>query len=83
MATFTTTQTGTTQMDFIMSIVQEELIRSAKLRPTVVDLSSQADKGVQNIDIPRFDSHFSAPSALNPDGVTPTASKTVDFAVWF
>lgn len=81
MATFTTAQTGATQMDFIMSIVQEELIRTAKLRPTVKDLSSQANKGIQQIEIPRFDSHLTAPAVLNPDGVTPTASKTVDFAV--
>jgi N4-gp56 family major capsid protein len=79
MATFTTTQTGPTEMDLILSVVQDELIRAAKLRPTVVDMSSSAEKGVKTIEIPRYDTHFANPAAQNPDGVTPVTSQTVDF----
>ena len=79
MAAFTTANTGPTEMDLILSIVQEELIRKAKLRPTVVDLSSQAEKGLKSIEIPRYDSHFANPAAQNPDGETATATQTVDF----
>lgn len=81
MATFTTTQTGSLEMDLILSVVQEELIRKAKLRPTVMDMSANVEKGLKSIDIPRYDSHFSNPAAQNPDGVTPVAAQTVDFAV--
>ena len=73
--------TGTTEMDFISSIVQEELVRASKLRATVRDYSSMADKGIKSIDLPRFDAHFTAPAAQNPDGATAAAEKTVDFAV--
>ena len=77
---FTTTQTGDLQMDLILSIVQEELVRSGKLLPTVTDMSASAEKGVQVIEIPRYDSHFANPAAQNADGTTPTAFQTVDFA---
>lgn len=81
MATFTTANTGVTEMDVISSIVQDELLNSAKLRPTITDRSDMAMKGVKSIDLPRFDSHFSDPSAQNQDGTTETAAQTVDFAV--
>lgn len=73
--------TGSTEMDLILSIVQEELIRSAKLRPTVMDFSASAGKGIKSIDIPRFDTHFAAPATQNPDGETAPTSQTIDFAV--
>lgn len=81
MATFTTTQTGSLEMDLILSVVQEELIRAAKLQPTVKNMSSSVEKGVKSIEIPRYDTHFANPAAQNPDGVTATAAQTVDFAV--
>lgn len=82
MATFTSAaNTGTTEMDIISSIVQDELKRSAKLRPTITDRSDMAEKGVKSIDLPRFDSSFSGPAAQNVDGVTETAGQTLDFAV--
>ena len=77
--TFTTSQTGPTEMDLILSVVQDELIRAAKLRPTVMDMSSRAEKGIKSIEIPRYDTHFANPAAQNPDGVTPVAAQTVDF----
>lgn len=81
MATFTSAaNTGATEMELISSMVQEELLRQAKLRPTVRDVSSMAMKGVKSIELPRFDSHFSGPAAQNPDGTTATASQVVDFA---
>lgn len=82
MATFTSAaNTGTTEMTIISTIVQKELKREAKLRPTVVDRSDMAMKGIKSIDLPRFDSSFSGPAAQNPDGVTETAGQTLDFAV--
>lgn len=82
MATFTSAaNTGTTEMDVISSIVQDELKRSAKLRPTITDRSDMAMKGVKSIDLPRFDSSFAGPQPQNPDGVTETAGQTLDFAV--
>ena len=80
--TFTSAaNTGPTEMDLILSIVQEELVRSAKLRPTVTDYSSFAEKGMKSIEIPRYDSHFAAPAAQNPDGTTEVAADTFDLAV--
>lgn len=81
MAFTSAANTGPTEMDFISSIVQEELIRSAKLRPTVTDYSSMADKGIKSIDIPRFDTHFANPVVQNPDGETPAAESTLAFDV--
>lgn len=79
MATFTTAQTGDLQMDLILSVVQEELIRKAKLRPTIMDLSSRVSKGDQQVEVPRYDTHFADPADQNPDGVTATTAQTVNF----
>ena len=82
MATFTSAaNTGSTEMDLISSIVQDELKRAAKLRPTVVDRSDMAMKGIKSIDLPRFASSFAGPAAQNPDGTTVTPGQTLDFAV--
>ena len=81
MAVFTSAaNTGSTEMDLILSIVQEELTRAAKLRPTVRDFSASVSKGVKSIEIPRYDSSFSGPAAQNPDGTTPVTQQTVTFA---
>lgn len=77
---FTTANTGDLQMDLILSVVQEELIAKAVVRPTVMDLSSRAAKGVQIIEVPRYDTHFASPSDQPADGVTPVAAQTLDFA---
>lgn len=78
MAAFSTGQTGSLEMTMILSIVQEELIRSAKLRPTVMDLSSQAVKGVKQLEVPRYDTHFADPEAQVDDGAV--TCQTVNFA---
>jgi N4-gp56 family major capsid protein len=78
---FTTTQVGSTEDTVILSIVQEQLLSKAVVRPTVMDMSSQATKGVKSIEIPKFDTAFGAPSVQNPDGVTPVAFKTLDIGV--
>jgi len=80
MATFTSSETGATEDDVISSIVQEQLLRNAMLRPTVEDFSSMAVKGAKTIDVPRFSTAFSGPAAQNADGTTQTASQTVTFA---
>lgn len=80
--TFTSAaNTGPTEMDLILGVVQDELIRSAKLLPTVTDYTSSVADGIKSIDIPRYDSHFADPVAQNPDGVTAVTAQTVDFAV--
>lgn len=66
--------TSVTEDSVINSIVQSELLRAAKLRPTVKDYSSMADKGVKEIVLPKFDTSFGGPAAQNVDGET-----TVDF----
>jgi N4-gp56 family major capsid protein len=83
MATFTSSaNTGVTEMEVIASILQEELIQASVLRPTVLDLSSMATKGIKIIDWPRIDAASSlSPSAQNPDGVTENAGQTVNFEV--
>lgn len=75
---FTTTEVGATQDDIILSIVQEELLSRAVVRPSIMDMSDQAVKGVDEIKIPKFSSSFSGPAAQNPDGVTETAFQTLD-----
>lgn len=83
MATMTSaTNTGVTEMELISSIIQEEYVQASLLRPTVVDLSSMASKGIKSIDWPRIDASTSfSPSAQNPDGDTENASQTVTFEV--
>lgn len=83
MATFTSAaNTAATEMDVISSIVQEELVQASLLRPTVLDYSSMAQKGIKSIDLPRFDAATSlSPAAQNADGVTETAGQTVNFPV--
>ena len=82
MATFTASaNTGTTESTIISSIVQDELLRSAKLRPTITDMSSMAQKGVKSIDVPRFSASFSGPAAQNVDGTTATTAQTATFSV--
>jgi N4-gp56 family major capsid protein len=74
--------TGVTEMDVISSIIQEELMQASLLRPTVVDLSSMASKGVKSIDWPRIDASTSfSPTTQNPDGTTENAAQTVTFEV--
>lgn len=66
--------TGATENDVISSIVQDELDKAAKLRPTIKDVSSMIGKGDKSLDMPKYDTSFTAPQPQNPDGST-----TVDF----
>lgn len=66
--------TSVTENTVINSIVQDELLRAAKLRPTVRDFSSLAGKGDKEIVLPKFTTSFGGPAAQNADGAT-----TVDF----
>lgn len=68
-----TPNTAATEMELILSIVQEELVRTAKLRPTIRDFSAGATKGIKSIEIPRYDTHFSDPQAQPADGTSVTA----------
>lgn len=78
--TFTSTQTGPTEMDLILAMVQEELVRSAKLRPTVRDFSAlAAEQGIDELKIPRYDTHFADPET-QPDAGSVSA-QTVNFEV--
>lgn len=78
---FTTANVGSTEDVIILSMVQEQLLSQAVVRPTVMDMSDRATKGVKEIEIPKFASAFGAPDVQNPDGATPVAFKTVDLAV--
>lgn len=73
--------TAATEMDLILSIVQDELNRNNFLRPTVMDLSSQATKGVITIDVPKFTSGMPAPQDQNVDGLTPVDLQAAVFGV--
>jgi len=73
--------TGATERDLILSIVQDELNRNNFLRPTIMDLSSQAVKGSKTIDVPKFTSGMPAPISQNADGLTPVDLQSAVFAV--
>jgi len=73
--------TAATEMELILSIVQDELDRNSFLRPTVMDLSAQATKGVKSVDVPKFTSSFSGPTTQNPDGLTETEFQSPVFGV--
>jgi len=73
--------TSATENDVILSIVQDELLREAKLRPTVIDLSSQVSKGDKSVSVPKFSASFAGPAAQNPDGLTATEYQSPTFDV--
>lgn len=86
MAAFTSAaNTGVTEMTLISSIVQQELLESVVVLPTLDNKSSMAGKGMKQIDIPRFDTdssgRFGDPDTQNVDGMTPVALKTADLEV--
>jgi N4-gp56 family major capsid protein len=82
MAAFTAaTNTGDTQSVLISKIVQDALLREAKLMPTVLDYSSQAQPGVKQIEIPKWSATFSGPAAQNADGDTAVSTQTATLAV--
>lgn len=73
--------TAATEMDLVLSIVQDELNRNNFLRPTVMDMSAQATKGVITIDVPKFTSGMPAPQDQNVDGLTPVDLQAAVFGV--
>lgn len=58
--------------EVILSIVQDELLKAAKLRPTVTDYSGSVKKGDKSIEIPKFTASFPGAADQNPDGTTET-----------
>lgn len=64
--------TAATEREIILSIVQDELLDAAMLRPTVREYP--ANKGEKSVSIPKFSTSFDGPQAQNVDGTT-----TVDF----
>lgn len=73
--------TAATERDIILSIVQDELNRNNFLRPTVMDMSSQATKGTKTIDVPKFSAGMPAPLDQNADGLTPVDLQSAVFDV--
>jgi N4-gp56 family major capsid protein len=71
--------TAATEQDLILSIVQDELNRNSFLRPTIMDLSSQATKGVKQVEVPKFTASFAGPAAQNPDALTNTEFQSPTF----
>lgn len=77
----TSAMVGSTEDIIIRSIVQEQRLSKAVVRPTVMDMSSEAGPGVKEIDLPRFSAALGAPSTQNPDGTTPAPFQTISLAV--
>lgn len=71
--------TSATEQDVILSIVQDELLRSAKLRPTVMEFP--AEKGDKSVSIPKFTDSFNGPAAQNPDGSTNVDFQSITLGV--
>jgi len=70
--------TAATEREIILSIVQDELLRAAKLRPTVTEYP--AEKGAKTVSVPKFSGSFTGPATQNPDGSTSTEFQAVTFA---
>lgn len=86
MAVFTSAaNTGATEMTLISSIVQQELLEAVVVLPTLDNKSSMVEKGLKQIDIPRFDTdssgRFGDPATQNPDGTTAVGYVAADLEV--
>ncbi len=84
MAVFTKTNVGVTEDVLISRMVQDKLLKTAKLRSTITDMSASAGKGIKEIDIPRWDSYFNeSPADVDANGSDAVAkpdNKTMDLA---
>lgn len=69
--------TAATEREIILSIVQDELLRAAKLRPTVTEYP--AEPGAKQVEVPKFTASFDGPQAQNTDGSTTTDFQDVAF----
>lgn len=69
--------TAATERETILSIVQDELLRAAKLRPTVREFPAQ--KGEKSIEVPKFTASFDGPAAINTDGATTSDFQDIAF----
>lgn len=85
MAVFSKTNVGVTEDVYLSRMVQDKLLKTAKLRSTITDMSAQAVKGVKQIDVPRWDSYFGTnPPDIDPAGSDALAkpdNKTMDLAL--
>ena len=70
--------TAATEREMILSIVQDELLRAAMLRPTVREFP--ANKGDKTVKIPKFSASFDGPAAINPDGETTSDFQDIAFS---
>ena len=71
--------TAATEREIILSIVQDELLRAAMLRPTVTEIPVPA--GAKNVSVPKYSQSFTGPAAVNPDGLTTSDFQNVAFDV--
>jgi len=85
MAVFTKANVGLTEDVLLSRMVQDKLLRTAKLRSTVTDYSAKAMKGYKEIQIPRWGSYFDdTPDdvpANGSDAAVKPESKTMDLAI--
>jgi len=85
MAVFTKANVGATEDVLLSRMVQEKLLKTAKLRSTITDESAKAGQGVKEIDLPRWDSYFEeTPDDVPADGsdaTTKPTNKTMDLAI--
>ena len=85
MAVFTKSNVGVTEDVLLSRMIQDKLLKTAKLRSTITDHSAKAGKGIKEIDLPRWDTYFGeTPDDVPADGsdavVKPT-NKTMDLAI--
>lgn len=71
--------TAATEREIILSIVQDELLRASKLRPTVWE--QPAPEGAKSVSVPKFTASFDGPVDVNPDGSTVSDFQDVAFGV--
>lgn len=70
--------TAATEREIILSIVQDELLDAAMLRPTVREFP--ANKGDKSVEIPKFSASFDGPAAINTDGATTQDFQDIAFS---
>jgi N4-gp56 family major capsid protein len=70
--------TAATEREIILSIVQDELLDAAMLRPTVREFP--ANKGDKSVEIPKFSASFDGPAAINTDGATASDFQDIAFS---
>jgi hypothetical protein len=78
MAKQTKTTIDSTAMELVDSIVQQELIQSMVLAPTLLDVSNRVGPGLDKVKLPRLGSYTAAAKADGTDLTSQALSATTD-----